>query len=176
MKMKKNVIRSIAIVAAAALSTGSLLAAGNGGVAKSCTGLVVSADGNPGHGKASFSATGDAVLHFHFVVPASVQVDTKDLVTIRLTTPNGHHYQTLDLPVAPAGSAETQRQIHGYAFPLPVQQFASSNSNGKGALHVAGSIPLAGSTIANYSLFGKWTAEAQLGTGSPCSASFTVTP
>lgn len=174
--MKQNPIRSIAIVAAAMLSAGSLFAAGNGGGGKSCTGLVVSSDGNPGHGKASFSATNDAVLHFHFVVPASVQVDTKDLVTIKLTTPNGHHYQTLDLPVAPAGSNETQRQIHGYSFPLAVQQFASSNGNGKGALHVNGTIPLGGSLIESYSLYGKWSAEAQLGAGAACSASFTIQP
>jgi hypothetical protein len=33
---------------------------------------------------------------------------------------------------------------------------------------------VAGSTIESFSLYGKWSAQASLGNGNPCSASFTV--
>ena len=169
--MNKIVLRIAILAAAFGLAGRSLEAAG-----KSCTGLVVSSDGNPGHGRSSFSVTSDEALHFHLIVPASANIDAKDLVTIQLTTPNGHHYQTIDIPVAPAGSKETQRNVHGYSLPLKVQQFASTKSNGQGAQHVFGTIPLAGSYIESFSLYGKWDAQAQLGSGAPCSTSFTVSP
>src|SRR5690242_1451992 len=141
---------------------------------KSCTALVVSSDGNPGHGKASFSVASDPVLHFHLVVPASAQIDKQDSVNIQIGTPNGYLYQSIDLAVAPAGSKETQRQVRGYPLPLNVQTFAKVNGNGNGAMHVDGTIPVAGSTIESFSLYGKWSAQASLGNGNPCSASFTV--
>jgi hypothetical protein len=169
MTMRKTL--SATILAVLALAAGAQAASN-----KSCTGLVVSPDGDPGHGKASFSVTSETGLSFLLVVPPSAQVDAQDLVTIRLTTPNGHPYETLDLPVAPAGSKETQRQVHGYPLPVPVHAFASTNFRGKGAQHVFGTIPLAGSLIESFSLYGRWTAEAQLGTGAPCSASFTIVP
>jgi hypothetical protein len=115
-------------------------------------------------------------MHFHLIVPPNAQVDKQDQVNIQLTTPNGYPYQAIELPVAPAGSKETQRQLHGYPFPVNVQNFASTKVNGQGALHVQGSIPLAGSNIESSSLYGRWSAEASLGSGTPCSANFNVKP
>ena len=166
--MKKTIL----VLGAAALMASALNAAGN----KSCTGLVVSSDGNPGHGKASFSVAGETQLSFHLLVPPGAQIDTQDMVTIELTTPNGYAFQTIDLPVSPSGSTEKARQIHGYPFPVPVKSFASTTFHGKGAQHVYGTIPLAGSLIESLSLYGNWTAKAQLGSGNPCSTSFTVGP
>ncbi len=167
--MKKSIVYPILIATAACLFSGTSWAGG-----KSCTALVISSDGNPGHGKTQFSVRSDSTLHFHLIVPANPTIGATDLVTIELTTPNGHHFQTIDLPVAAAGSKEKQRQVRGYPFPLPVQQFAAANGNGKGAQHVAGTIPLAGGLIENYSMYGEWSAQASLGSGNPCSASFTV--
>jgi hypothetical protein len=66
--------------------------------------------------------------------------------------------------------------VRGYLFPLSVQTFAAANGNGNGAMHVYGTIPVAGSNIESFSLYGKWSAQASLGNGNPCSASFTMKP
>src|SRR5262249_34519225 len=105
---------------------------------KSCVALAGSSGGNPGHGRGNFSVTSDTQLYFHLIVPASAQVDAKDMVTFHLTTPHGQNYQTIDLPVAPASSTEKQRNVPGYPFPLKVQHFAGTTLNGQGALHVYG--------------------------------------
>src|SRR5690242_10177966 len=102
-KMKKTIVLSILTASAVCLFSGTSWAGG-----KSCTALVVSSDGNPGHGKSSFSVRSDSTLHFHLVVPGNPQIDKNDIVTIELGTPNGHHFQTIDIPVASAGSKEKQ--------------------------------------------------------------------
>ena len=164
--------RWMTLAAGLTMLVASGLSAAPGG--KSCVALAVSSDGNPGHGKTSFSVTNDTQLYFHLIVPASAQIDTKDMVTFQLTTPHGQHYQTIDLPVAPASSNEKQRQIPGYPFPVKVQHFANTKIGGQGAQHVFGTIPLAGTYVEQFSLYGSWTAEAALGSGNPCSTSFTV--
>jgi hypothetical protein len=169
--MKKSIVYLVMTVSAL-----GLLARGAEAAGKSCTALVVSSDGNPGHGKASFSVSSDPVLHFHLVVPGNAQIDKQDSVNIQIGTPNGYLYQSIDLAVAPSGSKETTRQVHGYLFPLNVQTFAAASGNGNGALHVSGTIPVAGSTIESFSLYGKWSAQASLGNGNPCSTSFTMKP
>lgn len=167
--MKKSIVYPILIATAFCLFSRTSWAGD-----KSCTALIVTSDGNPGHGKTSFSVSGDPVLHFHLVVPASAQIDKQDQVNIQIGTPNGYLYQSIDLPVAPAGSKETQRQMRGYPLPVNVQTFAKINGNGNGAMHVQGTIPVAGSNIESFSLYGKWSAQASLGNGNSCSATFTV--
>ena len=87
--------------------------------------------------------TGDHVLH------------------LKLTTPNGHHYQTLTAPIS--SSAEQRgasRTVRGYPRPLAVRVLAPATAEGLSGNAVTLELPVGGTAIVSSALYGTWTAEA----------------
>lgn len=119
-----------------------------------CTIVWVTAPNPPGKSPPrrpplDFSASKVLDLEFWVVLPSRSSTPGPSL-ELKLFTPKGHLYQTLTAPVpqrAGAGGAGRPRRFQTITMRLPV----------------------AGTTIVNNSLYGKWTAAAYLdGGASPC--------
>jgi hypothetical protein len=99
------------------------------------------------------------------------------LLHLKLSTPKGHHYQTLSVPItSDPGKSKSLRRIEGYPRPLAVSlvQKAASPSLPEVTL----SVPVGGTAIVASSIYGMWTAEAYLDDQSEVCASqtFVLTP
>jgi hypothetical protein len=112
---------------------------------------------------ARFSATRildlDLVVHFTDTSPDG------HVLHLKLLTPKGHHYQTLDTPIAfglSAARPNSVRRIEGYPHPLPVRLATPENRAGEPVHSVSVPFPVAGTVILTSSLYGLWTVEARL--------------
>lgn len=99
------------------------------------------------------------------------------VLRLKLLTPRGYLYQTMTLPfrfdaVAPGEGVErppATRRVPGFPRPLPVQSLAPPSRRRPAADRVTARLPVAGTSIALGSLFGRWTAVPYLDDGTaPC--------
>ncbi len=137
-----------------------------------CPTVTVSGVENPTElARNRFSAVETADLVFHVMFPREI---TEDLVvTLKVYTPHGHLYRTLDVPVAPAkgegptGSAT--RRLPGYPYPVTVETPRNVTYNDQRYQTVDVSFPVAGSAIVTSSLYGRWSVEVVMdGATTPC--------
>ena len=123
---------------------------------------------------ARFSAVG--ILDLNVTVYFVEGFGGEHVVHLKLTTPKGHHYQTISAPVT--SNVEHRgglRRIDGYPRPLAVRVLEASEASG--LPYVTLSFPVGGTPIVTSSLFGTWTAEASLDEGGVCaSVHFELTP
>ena len=169
----------------AVLLCGSLAAgqeeAREGSGAPNCRGLTVAAIPASSSTDRGFSARDVLDLQFRVQLPGQ---DTPALVEMRYFTPAGHLYQAVQVPVAPEGSLEAVRVLPDHPFPVKVARVEVRASRGKGSdgtdrerFVTMPSLPVAGTVIAQNSLYGAWRAEAwPAGAQSPCTLSFTIRP
>lgn len=147
---------------------------------KSCSALIVSADGSEDLTTAKkkvFRATRILDVRARAVVPASMEFESDDFVAFRFTTPKGNLYQTIEVPVrSSAKSAEKERKRPGYPFPLEVQLAKSLTLNGLPAKSIEARLPVGGTAIMESGLYGVWRVEALVGNARPCSATFELQP
>lgn len=137
-----------------------------------CVGVTQSATPADAHAPTDkgFSARRVLDVNFHVeLAPGS----TADSLKLELFTPNGHLFQRLDVPIAAAGSAEKERSLPGYPFPVKV---ATRRASATGASIVdTPPLAVAGTDIVASSLYGRWRVEAWVaGAATACSAEFNI--
>jgi hypothetical protein len=107
------------------------------------------------------------------------------LLRLKLLTPRGYLYQTMTIPfrfdTSPPGEGAERppatRRVPGFPRPLPVQSLGAPSRSRPAADRVTARLPVAGTSIALGSLFGRWTAVPYLDDGAaPCgpAASFVI--
>ena len=118
-----------------------------------------------------FSAVETSDLVFHVMFPDAIDRDM--VVTLKIYTPRGHLYRSMDVPVeprkgeAPVGNAT--RRLPGYPYPVKVERPRNVTYNDRSYQVVDVEFPVAGSAIVTSSLYGRWTAEVHLdGASTPC--------
>ena len=62
------------------------------------------------------------IVDLNFEILLKPEDGAEEQVEIRVFTPEGHLYQTIDVPVSAPGSRETERVVAGYPFPLGVSE------------------------------------------------------
>jgi len=83
-----------------------------------------------------------------------------DQIELRYYTPKGFLYMSQVVPIAQQGSKETSRQLPGYAFATAVRQAKKyTHSDGKAYGNVDVNLPVGGTAITTYSVFGSWRVE-----------------
>lgn len=123
---------------------------------------AVPVDGSSAVGqRAEFSAREITDLELRFLLTGRVSGD--HTLEVKLTTPNGHHYQTLTAPVT-TDSARwgTLKEVPTYPRPLPVQQLTPVTRAGGTAYETSLSFPVGGTAIVTSSLYGMWRVEVLL--------------
>jgi hypothetical protein len=144
-----------------------------------CAGLSVKATPKKGTATQGFSARQILDLNFRVRLLAS---DTPSTLEMRYFTPGNHLDQSVLVPVATEASAEVERSLSGYPFPVKVSKVEPDpdvTARGAAAYRsvLAPAFPVAGTMIVNNSLYGVWRAEAWLeGASAPCSVSFAIKP
>lgn len=149
--------------------------------APTCRGLTVAAIPASSSTDRGFSARNVLDLQFRVQLPGQ---NTPAQVEMRYFTPAGHLYQVVQVPVASEGSLETERPLPDHPFPVKVARVEVRAPRGKGSdgtdrerFVTMPSLPVAGTVIAQNSLYGAWRAEAwPAGAQSPCTLSFTIRP
>jgi hypothetical protein len=112
-------------------------------------------DASPRRRSLEFSAREVLDLEFFVLMPRSSSSGKR--IELKLFTPRGHLYQTLSMSARDASPSTRRRRIEAQGASLPV----------------------AGTTIVNNSLYGQWRAEAYVeGESSPCAKprSFEIAP
>jgi hypothetical protein len=177
----KNSLLAVSIAAVSLFAApDATAAAGENGNPKSCSAMIVSADetkDNSARRGKSFRATAIMDVKVRAVIPASVTVGDDEIVRFRFTTPLGHHYQTIEVPVASSKKpGERERRRSGYPFPLKAQQPKPLDVDGKQAQAVESRLLVAGTAIMENGLYGLWTVEGLVGDARPCEATFRLEP
>jgi hypothetical protein len=141
---------------------------------------------------ASFSVRGVADLSLGVQLQG---FQSEALLRFDLTSPKGHHFQSLESPIVVAspanafGTVAQSRNLPGYPHPLTVRFVTSADDSQDGTEGAAQVVsmpwPIAGTHVVNHGLYGAWTLSATLSTSSPetgaqtisCpAAQFTLTP
>ena len=94
-------------------------------------------------------------------------------IELRYYTPRGHLYETRLVPIG-TGS-EKERKIDGYPNPVAVAAVQKHGLNGKVWGRVDVTLPVAGTTISSFGLYGVWRVEAWQNGVAIAKATFTVT-
>ncbi len=145
-----------------------------------CPEIVVSSSEAPLQlSRNRFSAKGTTDLVFHVLFHG--KMDKDHVITLKVYTPHGHLYQTLDVPAAP-GKGKTpmgRRRLAGY--PYPVRIVAPHTLKYENGVYDSIDVrfPVAGSTIETSSLYGKWKVEVLMdGAKHPCphAVTFLIVP
>ena len=167
-------------VFAMALALGAVgAAADEASQAPPCVGVTLSATPASGHGETDkgFSARRILDLGFHVELARGAPPDG---LTLKIFTPNGHLYQQIDVPVAPAGSREATRALPGYPFPVKVAAVRAVRAADDGIERAVVDAPpflVAGTNIVSSSLYGRWRVEAWVKDApEACSAQFNIFP
>ena len=83
-----------------------------------------------------------------------------DQIELRYYTPKGFLYMSQVVPIAQQGSKEKDRQLPGYHFATTVRQAKKyTHSDGKSYGDVDVNLPVGGTAITTYSVFGSWRVE-----------------
>jgi hypothetical protein len=158
------------------LAASSLLAVlpATAGKKPACARVEVSSDSQL-HGRADrFEVASTIDLVFSVVFSGVVEGD--HVVELRLTTPRGHHYQTLTVPF---GTRATTRKVKGKPFPMKVVPARQTVTQGETESVVDVRFAVAGTPIVHNSLYGRWQVEAFVdGEEATCGAPlvFTLSP
>ncbi len=167
------------------MGSGPLAAAQDTGKAEPaappCRSLTVSAVPVSSSTDRGFSARDTLDLKFRVQLPGQ---GTPGLVEMRYFTPAGHLYQSVQVPVAAEGSLEAERSLPDHPFPVKVARVEATASKGadtdgtdRERFVEMPALPVAGTVIAQNSLYGSWRAEAwPAGAASPCTLRFTIRP
>jgi hypothetical protein len=125
----------------------------------------------------------DAAVSATRIVDLGLDVQIRPVLTgdhllrLKLFTPRGYLYQTMTIPfrfdAAPLGEGVERppatRRVTGFPRPVPVQSLAPPSRSRPAADRVTARLPVAGTSIALGSLFGRWTAVPYLDDGTaPC--------
>lgn len=116
-----------------------------------------------------FRATVVSDLRFRVLFPAGTKFEGTEILTLKIRTPRGHLYRTLEAPVAasstPAASEGT-RHVSGYPSPLR-ESVTTESRTAKGTFVsvLSPPFPVGGTTIATASLYGHWSVEAMIESG-----------
>lgn len=112
----------------------------------------------------SFSASRTTDVTFAVLLKEGFSGD--HLLELRLFTPSGHLYQSIDVPI---GETAATRQVNGYARPLKVRKPQPTvHANGRYS-RVEIPFPVGGTSISTNSLYGRWRVQAYLdGSTEPC--------
>jgi hypothetical protein len=173
---RATVLSACALVWAAAAGRA---AADEPSQAAPCLGVTVSATPASGHSETDKGFSARRILDLNFHVELASRV-TPESLALKVFTPNGHLYQQIDVPVAPAGSGEATRALPGYPFPVKVAAVRAERSAedaGTRTLVDAPPFLVAGTNIVSSSLYGRWRVEAWVKDApSACSAQFNIFP
>ena len=132
-----------------------------------------------GKGGPVFSATKILDVRVHVLLPpVTPSHPLPKTVTVRVFTPNGHHYQTATVPVAAEGSKEKERKLKGYRFPLKTSRARAYQDRGvRWNIVDVFSLPVAGTSITTSSLYGTWRVQVwPAGADSSCDTTFVLRP
>lgn len=128
-----------------------------------------------GQSEARFSANGVLDLLFDVYFDGTLVGD--HVLHLVLTTPRGHHYQTLSAPIASQTSAVGgQRRLEGYPYPVDVEVLEPVSASVSSA---SLRLPVAGTSIVTHGLYGTWSVEAfvdQMGESCGEGAEFRLVP
>jgi hypothetical protein len=128
-------------------------------------------------GQADSVLSADRALDLLFDVFFDGTLIGDHVLHLRLTTPRGHHYQTLSVPISGDTSLlGAQRHLEGYPFAVDVQVLEAIDATTSSA---GLRLPVAGTSIVTHGLYGRWTAQAYVDqTVEPCgpSAEFVLAP
>ncbi len=119
--------------------------------------------------RSSFSAARTTDIIFHVLFEG--MPGDEHVVTLKVYTPHGFLYRTLDVPIAPGkGNAPMgTRRLTGYPYPVKVQAPHDVTVDGNHYASVDVSFPVAGSSIVTNSLYGRWRVEVYMdGAKQPC--------
>jgi len=105
----------------------------------------------------SFSAT--EIIDVDLVVGFDGPVVGEHLLELRVTTPHGHAYQTLTLPISSNRDAPAETSVGGFPKPLRIHVLEPAPFGGRSLLAVTATFPVGGTSIATGSLFGLWSVE-----------------
>lgn len=146
--------------------------------ASPCLGVTLSATPVSSHTETDkgFSARRVLDINFHVVLAPEPAPDS---LALEVFTPNGHLYQRMDVPIAPAGSGEATRALAGYPFPVKVAVVHAQRGRDGSAASVVDAPPflVGGTNIVTSSLYGKWRVEAWVKDApAACSADFNILP
>ena len=130
-----------------------------------CPRVTFSSVENPQAMGRSFSAARSADLIFPLQFKDSLKKDS--VVTLKVFTPNGYLYRRYDVPLASGTEkrSEVARDLPGYPYPVPVHPQRMTKAGGRNFATVDLSFPVAGSSIVNSSLYGRWKVEVSLDGG-----------
>ena len=107
------------------------------------------------------SATSDENFYVHVIFSNTMTGD--HVVNVKLTTPGGFLYQQVDVPITLNTVREpATRSVPGYPRPLTVVQVDQNRSPRPNTGVISIAIPLAGTTITQNALFGKWSVDVDL--------------
>ncbi|NOZ79558.1 MAG: hypothetical protein GXP48_10350 [Acidobacteria bacterium] len=138
--------------------------------ASTCPQVIVTAVDTPAQlSRNRFSATRTTDLVFHVLFQG--KLDKNHVVTLKVYTPRGHLYQTLNVPVAPqkGHTPMGSRRLAGYPYPVRIKAPQALKYNNVLYDSINVRLPVAGSSIVTSSLYGRWKVEIQMdGMRKPC--------
>jgi len=103
----------------------------------------------------------DVDLSVLFSARAAGRLAGDHVVEVRVYTPKGNLYQSIELPfTADSGRRNQERRLPGHPEPLALRGLAAATLNRSLFFAVKATLPVAGTPILNNSLYGQWTAEA----------------
>lgn len=105
----------------------------------------------------TFSAT--EIIDIDFVVRLDGQIAGDHLLELRISTPNGHAYQTLTVPISTDERSVGEISVVGFPRPLRVRFLEPEAIDGRSLLSAVVAFPVGGTNIATGSLFGLWSVE-----------------
>lgn len=162
----------------ALLVLAALLARGVAAAGPDCASVEVSALAKSVPSRTStFRATSVLDLAFGVFVPASVKGE--HTLELRVTTPDGHLYRSLTVPLAELSRASRDRSVPGYDRPIRETGVTRVLRGGKPFVTASVPFPVAGTDIVSSGLYGRWQVEARLdGAEQPCApaTSFVLQP
>ncbi|MEM7350943.1 MAG: S8 family serine peptidase [Acidobacteriota bacterium] len=117
----------------------------------------------------TFTATN--ILDLDFQIHFTQALEGDHLLRLRLSTPKGHLFQEVTLPIATdPGRRGASRRVPGFPRPLPIRTTESLGGIDTEQL-ITVPWPVAGTPIVSSSLYGEWTVAAFLDDSNlPCSS------
>jgi|GEM_PF-1004030 len=90
------------------------------------------------------------------------------LLTLKVYTPHGNLFRTMDVPVT-ADQKPGHRHVQGYPYPVPEKAAKDMPYQGQNYPSIDVDFPVAGTSIVNSSLYGRWKIVAFFdGAKTPC--------
>ncbi len=108
-----------------------------------------------------FDVTQFLDLHFDILLDGGLIGD--HIVALELQTPAGHLYQRIEIPMATeVEGGDRIRRLPGLPNPVPIQPAVRHQSNGLDRWMIGSDLPVAGTSIVNSSIYGRWSLQVFL--------------